>query len=73
MSFLLLEFNTDQLQEVRKLSDTQNFISEVQNNLTQDKTFTQSYEEVEQRHIHIFGQRRYSDYRSFCTVRKRYI
>lgn len=56
---------------IQKLYSSKGFKELFDNNLSQNKTYLQSYEELETIHTQIFGIRRYSCYQSFITSQKK--
>lgn len=77
MGFILINFSQEQLNLVRNLSTTEGFCKMFEDNLPEaakqntTKTFAEAYEITERTHEQIFGERKYSSYKSFATCRKK--
>lgn len=52
-------------------ASTEDFIRVFESNLSKKSTYKEAYEASEREHEKITGNRRYSDYESFRTVRSR--
>lgn len=59
--------------EALELLKTSGFIREFFKQLPLHKTYNDAYEAVEKKYRKYFGQRKYKDYNSFQTVKKRLI
>jgi hypothetical protein len=71
MGFILIEFSKEQLNLIRTISTTEGFVKMFEDNLPVSKTFSNAYEMTERTHEDIFGERKYSSYKSFSTCRKK--